>query len=157
MLEPPSPQNQFHAEHVALLLDSYKRFVGQPLLEPNADSSDAERIFFAPFVVVSHGTERDPIFNFGNRIALDLFEMAWPDFTSLPSRHSAEPQNRDERARLLEAVTKHNFVDDYQGVRISSTGKRFHIPRAVVWNVIDAEGVYHGQAATFSEWRFLDG
>ena len=29
---------------------------------------------------------------------------------------------------------------------------RFRIERATVWNVVDAGGVYRGQAATFSEW-----
>ena len=155
MLEPPSTANQFHAEHIDLLLESYQRFVGHVLIERAEEVSVAEQIFLAPFVVVSHGTEEDPIFNYGNRAALALFEFEWPDFTALPSRRSAEPQNRAERARLLEAVTKYNFIDDYQGVRISSSGKRFHIPRAVVWNVIDTNGVYRGQAATFADWRFL--
>ena len=29
------------------------------------------------------------------------------------------------------------------------------IKNAVVWNLIDAEGVYKGQAARFGEWVFL--
>jgi hypothetical protein len=29
------------------------------------------------------------------------------------------------------------------------------IKRATVWNLIDAGGVYHGQAAVFDAWQYL--
>ena len=140
-----------------LLLESFKRWIGRSLIEyqAEADVDFPQALFDAPFVVVSHDTSADPIFNYGNRTALHLFEMSWADFTKLPSRESAEPINRDERSRLLEAVTRQNFIDDYSGVRISASGQRFWIPRAIVWNLQDDEGVYRGQAATFSEWSLL--
>ncbi|HSG71683.1 MAG TPA: MEKHLA domain-containing protein, partial [Planctomycetaceae bacterium] len=65
------------------------------------------------------------------------------------------PVHRDERARLMQRVTDEGFIDDYSGIRISATGKRFLIRRAVVWNLADADWRYVGQAATFSEWEFL--
>jgi hypothetical protein len=40
-------------------------------------------------------------------------------------------------------------------VRISATGKRFRIKQAVVWNLLDCEGLIHGQAATFDRWQVL--
>jgi hypothetical protein len=46
-------------------------------------------------------------------------------------------------------VGRDGFIDDYAGTRISATGRRFRIERAVVWNLIDAAGVRHGQAAMF--------
>jgi hypothetical protein len=79
-----------------------------------------------------------------------------PTLLTMPSRTTAEPMHRDERARLLERTTRDGFVDDYRGVRISSTGRRFLIDRATVWNLLDADGKYVGQAATFSKWTFLD-
>lgn len=39
---------------------------------------------------MSHGLEVDPVFNYANQCALDLFEMTWEDFIKLPSRLSAE-------------------------------------------------------------------
>jgi hypothetical protein len=135
--------------HLRLLLDSYQRLLGKPLAE------SPQAILDAPFVVVSHGTETDPIFNFGNPTALALFELSYADFTQLPSRKSAEPLERSERQRLLDRVTRYGFIDDYEGIRISSTGRRFTVKNAVVWNVIDAEGIHRGQAATFSQWTFL--
>ena len=100
--------------------------------------------------MVSHGTEDDPVFNYGNRAALARFAMAWEEFTRLPSRESAEPVHRDERRRLLDRVARDGFIDDYEGVRITATGERFVVRGAVVWNVVDAEGVLRGQAATFA-------
>jgi len=32
-------------------------------------------MFEAPFVLISHGTEDDPILNYGNRVALWLWQM----------------------------------------------------------------------------------
>ena len=156
MYELPSARNGYLAHHVALLTESYATWLGDELIDPSLSLEEtARRLFEASFVVVSHGTQDDPIFNYGNRSALNLFEMDWQTFTQLPSRYSAEPMNRLERERLLTAVAKHNFIDDYAGVRITATGRRFHIPKAIVWNVIDRDGTYHGQAATFREWKFL--
>ena len=57
----------------------------------------------------------------------------------------------------LARVSRDGYIDDYRGVRISATGKRFMIEEAVVWNLIDAAGGHHGQAATFSRWQLLEG
>jgi hypothetical protein len=40
-------------------------------------------------------------------------------------------------------------------VRISSTGKRFLIKEAIVWNLVDDKGDYQGQAAAFSKYQDL--
>ena len=135
--------------HLDLLLTSYQRLLKTRLAD------NPQELIDAPFVVVSHGTETDPIFNFGNQTALDLFELSFKEFTQLPSRKSAEPMERSARQDLLDRVSAHGFIDDYEGIRVSSTGKRFLVTNAVVWNVIDNQGVYRGQAATFSEWTFI--
>jgi len=115
----------------------------------------ARRLYEAPFVLVSHGTQLDPILNYGNAAAQLLWEMSWEELTRTPSRLTAETLERDERARLLAAVAAQGFIDDYAGVRISKTGRRFLIHRATVWNLITEEGESCGQAATFSVWEFL--
>jgi predicted DNA-binding protein (UPF0251 family) len=56
---------------------------------------------------------------------------------------------------LLEAVTERGFIDDYSGVRISKTGRRFRIAQATVWNLLNQEGKPCGQAAMFDHWEFL--
>lgn len=143
-------------EHTQLLLDSYRRWLGTELVSREGTPDDQlQRLFEANFVVVSHGTQADPILNYGNRTALTLWEMDIATLTSTPSRMTAEPVHRDERARLLERTTRNGYVDDYQGIRISSTGKRFRIEQAIVWNLVDRYGTYRGQAATFEKWTPL--
>jgi hypothetical protein len=46
-------------------------------------------------------------------------------------------------------------VDNYSGIRISASGRRFRIENATVWNLADAGGRIHGQAATFHHWTYL--
>lgn len=151
----PSPANAFLADHVAMLCASYRRLLGADLIVVDSDQSTAEALYRAPFVVLSHGTETDPIFNYANLAAQRLFEMTWTQMTSLPSRFSAEPVSREERARLLAAVSEHGFINDYRGVRVSSSGRRFMIEQATVWNLNDTQGHPAGQAATFGQWSAL--
>lgn len=149
-----------HAErligHTQILLDSFARRLGRELIDRSGDAeSQAERLFTASFVVVSHGTEADPVLNYGNRTALELWETDFDALTAMPSRLTAEPGHRDERARLLQRTSRDGYVDDYRGIRISARGRRFLIEQAIVWNLDDAEGNRLGQAATFDRWEFL--
>jgi len=144
-------------QQAQLLLDSWNRQTGRQLLERSDDPIDeARRLYHAPFVVVSHGTQADPILNYGNLLAQQLWEMDAQTLTTIPSRLTAEPMHRDERAEMMARALREGFVDDYRGIRISRTGKRFLIERAVIWNLQDVAGRRLGQAATFSEWKPLD-
>lgn len=137
---------------------SHRHWLGRDLLPGTPDPEAlAAALAAAPFVLVSHGTESDPILNYGNRTALNLWELTWPEFIRTPSRLTAEPVAREERARLLEEVTRNGFIANYAGVRISRTGRRFRIHEALVWNLRDEDGTYAGQAAMFGQWDFLDG
>ena len=148
----PSAYPVHLTDHVLLLVESYARLTGRQLMQATDADELARRLWEAPFALVSHGTEADPVFNYANLTALSLFETDWDDFTHLPSRLSAEPANRRTREALLQRVSEQGYIDDYSGVRISATGRRFVIRGAVVWNVIDRQGVYHGQAAMFAHW-----
>ncbi|MBL8849258.1 MAG: MEKHLA domain-containing protein [Planctomycetaceae bacterium] len=143
--------------HTQLLLNSFRRWTGRELLtQCGTPTEDARALFEAPFVVVSHGTQPDPILNYGNWTALELWEMDLDTLLQTPSRLTAEPVHRDERAQLLKRTTRDGFVDDYSGIRITSTGRRFHIATAIVWNLIDADGRFAGQAATFDHWDWIE-
>ncbi|MFV0445662.1 MAG: MEKHLA domain-containing protein [Planctomycetaceae bacterium] len=137
------------------LLDSFARWLGRELLPRDGTAlAQSQRLFEAPFVVVAHGTQPDPILDFANQSALDMWAADLPTLLSLPSRKTAEPMHRDERARMLQRTREQGYIDDYQGVRISTDGRRFRIRQAIVWNLVDAAGSHAGQAATFdqSEW-----
>lgn len=144
------------SEQATLLLSSYKHWTGKELIKTRSSELEThEALYRAPFALASHDTAEDPMFNYGNLTAQKLFEMDWDTLLSHPSRDSAEPANRAERARLLERVTTQGFIDDYRGIRISATGKRFRIEEAFIWNLIDSGGAYRGQAAALYKWTDL--
>lgn len=154
----PFPHHRSDAvdSHVQQLLDSFARLLGRELIDRAGTTAEqSARLWQAPFVAVSHGIEADPVLTYGNATALALWEMSWEELTQTPSRLTAEPVHRDERARLLARTRNHGFVDDYSGVRISKTGRRFRIEQAIVWNIMDAAGNHLGQAATFDHWTPL--
>ena len=152
----PTEKNNFLVEHVLDIRNSYRQLLLKELIpDIQSDEEFARQLFYAPFALVSHDTQSDPVFNYANLKALELFELSWEDFTCLPSRLSAESVNQAERERLLAEVTEKGYIDHYQGVRISSTGKRFLINNAVVWNLIDKNQDIKGQAAWFDQWAFL--
>ena len=149
-----APWNQLPiVEWSQLLLDSYRHWIEKDLIDRTTDvKQQARTLFEAPFVVVSHGVEPDPILNYGNLAALNLWELPWERFIKTPSRLTTEPDDRAERERMLEQARIKGYYDGYRGIRISSTGWRFLVEQALIWNVIDSAGTPIGQAATFLHW-----
>ena len=142
--------------YVSFLLSSYQRWTGSALIDSAfTRTQQADALYHAPFVVVSHNTLADPIFCYANITAQTLWNLTWEEFTQLPSRLSAQEEAREERQRLLQKATRYGYVDDYQGVRVTSDGKRFKITDCVLWNVVDDNDLKIGQAATFSSWEWL--
>lgn len=122
---------------------------GAPGMTPQAL---AKALYLAPFVLVSHGTQPDPIFCYANKTAQELWGYSWDEFTSLPSRLSAEAQERGGRSELLKQAQQNGMIENYAGIRISKSGKRFRIEDTALWNVDDTQGAHIGQAAIFSRW-----
>lgn len=143
-------------DHSALLLDSHRRQTGRDLIARGGGrEAEAERLLRAPFVVVSHGVEADPLLNYGNRAACALWEMSPATLITIPSRQTAEPMLREARERLLDQVSREGYVTGYEGLRISASGRRFKISGVTIWEVADAAGQPAGQAASFARWTFL--
>jgi len=147
----PAPyRDPARAAAIARIAASHRALTGRALIDPADDPVRA--LWQAPVAVVAHGTETDPLFFFGNRLALARFGMAPGQFLGMPSRLSAEAPLRDERQALLDRVSRDGFIADYAGVRIAGDGRRFRIEAATVWNLIDPDGSVHGQAAAFGRW-----
>lgn len=145
---------EFYIAHGEILANSYKNLTGNNIIKERVEGvSTIAQIWNAPYAILSHGTEDDPIFNFGNRIALKLFEFEFCEFIKLPSRKSAEEVNQEKRAEILAQVSKNGLIKNYSGTRISATGKRFRILDSLIWNLSDREGNYYGQAALFEKWK----
>ncbi len=146
-------QADFLQQQTQLLLQSYQHWTRVPLIPPS-DSSLQDLMHF-PDAVASHIASDDPQFNYANHAALALFKMRDDEFLGLPSRYSAEPLVREQRAAFLAEVTANGFVENYSGVRIAQDGSRFLIEQATVWNVVDVtkpENVL-GQAVLIKKWK----
>lgn len=149
----PSNNLQDDSGFFELLTRSFARVVGKELVGAGQDASWLYHL--APFALLAHNTGPDPRFIYANRTAQACFEYSWEEFVKLPSRLSAEAPDRLERQRQLDQVARKGYVSDYRGVRISRSGRRFWIENAVIWQLLDADGRTHGQAALFDSWRPL--
>lgn len=138
-----------------LLSDSHHRLTGLSLLGQTIQPTEAARWLYedAVFCVVAHNTDEDPQFIYANKAAQHCFEYSWAEMTALRSRLSAEHPNRQEREQLLEAVRTQGFASGYRGLRIAKSGRRFWIENVTVWNLVDHDGIYRGQAATYRQWK----
>ena len=133
-----------------LLTGSFRQLLGRPLVERERGP---EWLYGdAPFVVLAHNTDADPMFIYGNVAAQRLFGYGWSEIRTLRSRLSAGPAERGERQQLLDAVSKNGFIENYRGLRVKSSGARFWMEDGVVWQLRDEQGRDHGQAAMFSRW-----
>ncbi len=132
-----------------LLTSSYRRITGKDLVPPELTRQEGIRWLYedAPFGLLAHDTAPDPVFVYGNRNAQRRFEYSWDELTALPSRLSAEAPERAARENFLRQVAEKGYVDNYEGIRISKSGKRFPIANVTVWQLIDADGMIRGQAA----------
>jgi len=130
----------------ALIAASYARLTSEVL---------AGDLWTTSTAVVAHGTEPSPRFFYANRQALSLFRMTAARFISMESRLSAGPADRADRAAMLAQLDATNVVRGYRGIRVASDGTCFTIENAVIWNLLDAHGQHHGQAAAFAQWEPL--
>lgn len=134
-----------------LLVDSYAHWLNQPLVDPSLTDEQAARWLYqeAPFGLLAHNTHADPLFIYGNLAAQRCFEYSWDELLQLPSRKSAPPQQVEDRRQFLEQVTQQGFATGYRGLRISKSARSFWINDGTVWQLVDRNGVRHGQAALF--------
>lgn len=149
-------KTEFYTKHAQLLVKSFETLTQTPFPQANSNlPTTPQDLFNSDYCILSHGLEESPIFNFASQKALDLFEITWEQMLQLPSKKSAETLERSERQRLLDEVTEHGFISNYKGIRISSSGQRFWIKEAIVWNLIDENKQIQGQAALFNKWKLI--
>jgi len=147
----PDNSNQYCQEHVSILLSNLKRWTGIDLAEDNGIPVNklGKGVFEANFCLLSSDLSADPILNYGNQMALDLWEMSWEELTSTRSRDTAKPDKQSDRDGLMRQVNEKNFVTGYSGMRVSKTGREFLIKDVTIWNLFDDDGKPYGRAAWF--------
>jgi hypothetical protein len=150
-LSHPSPQNNYHQEHISMMLKNLKRWTSYDLIQEYGFSADrlGEEVFNADFYILSHNNAADPVFNYGNKSVLNLWEISWEELTIMYSRNAAKPVDRAERSSMLDRASKYNHISGYDGIRVSKTGREFKILDVTIWNLFLDNGDPYGQAAWF--------
>ena len=143
--------------HSQRLRRSFRHWTKRSLLDISGSPEEiAGALFEVPFVLVSRGTEPNRIFNYGNRMALELWKLTWEEFTQTYSRPIVPTDPLAANEEIFAALKNQGYINDDGEIRIySATGKRFLVLDAIVWNLLDEKNQSCGQAATFSEWKPL--
>ena len=152
----PAPWLTPAKQHLAqCILQSFERAFGRPLLAGLSAGHQAQELFAGNTVVLAHDGSADPCLIYANAAALQLWERPWADMIGMPSRLTAEPQERSDRAQMLAKALQQHASEGYSGVRISSSGRRFQIHNARLWTLWGPGDQPCGQAAAFSSWWWL--
>lgn len=137
--------------HTRLMLETYRKWTGKDLLEEYLDdASNSFLLYHAPFAVISHGVEEDPVFNYANLKAQEVWKMTWEDFTVMPLRLTIEETGTIQRQKYLEEVQQKGFIENESCIRVSGNSGRFRVQDLTLWNLEDGQGMFHGQAAMFT-------
>lgn len=154
----PSSSNDYHREHVLIMLENLKRWTNYDLIAEYGFSLETlgVQIFNADFYLLSHDTAADPILTYGNQQVLNQWEVSWAELTTMHSRETAKPIDQAERSILMAQVKADNYISGYSGIRVSKTGKEFQISDGIVWNLFTKNGDFYGQAAWFKSVKNSD-
>ena len=131
------------------LLQSHHQAFGRPL------AASAQELLSAAVDGLAQDGSSDPCLPYANAAALQLWERSWSAMVGMPSRLTAEPQERQSRALALQQALNQQAIEGYSGIRISRSGRRFQIQNARLWSLQDPDGHACGQAAAFSDWWWL--
>ena len=153
-----TPEVQAIAERI---VSSHAFGFGKPLLAQADPAHLALELFQLDTVVMAHdgadpAGDPGPRLIYANAAALRLWRRSWADQIGLPSRLTAEPQERAGRAQMLHTAMEHHAIRGYCGVRIDSQGRRFQLRNARLWTLRDEAGQPCGQAAAFDDWWWLN-
>ena len=145
----PSASNDWHGDFIARVVAAFARVTGGDLVdEARLDPANLGRsVWDGDFALLTH--DRDAILTYGNRFALDLWEMDWETLIRTPSRLTAPEEDRAARAAIMAAVERDGFTRAYTGRRVSRTGKLFLIENATVFTLTDEKGAGFGTGAFF--------
>ena len=108
--------NDYHREHIVIMLDNLKRWTNYDLIKEYGFSLDrlGEQVFNADFYLLSHNTATDPVLTYGNQQVLDRWEVSWQELISMRSSDTAKSVDRSQRSMLMAQVKQHNYISGYR-------------------------------------------
>lgn len=149
-----------------LLGESYKKFTNKKLIDIENSNSIIAAHSNIPNLIDKldindskinecFDITADPIFIYGNQAALNLWELSFEEFVCFPSRNTADADQQNLRNALLQEVLDKGFIENYSGIRVSKSGKKFIIENATVFQVYDLNGRNIAQAVVFTNWKYI--
>jgi len=165
-MDPPKPAAPYLQTevimHNLMMVESYKRKVGKPIMDDAEIHEIAKLIWEAPYGVISHDMEEDPAnpkYDYANKAALDLFQATWDELIGQPSSCTTEDVNQNiaDRQKLLKQTQDEGTAAVHSYWRKGLKGRSVCISNGLLWNIEAPSGVLIGQAIAIHEWEFEDG
>ena len=108
------------------------------------------------FGILSHGTQEDPIYNYGNQASLILFDQTLENLCKTPSRYSTVESLMDDREQLIQQINDAGYGTISDAVRTTTKGKLFVIQTIWIWHVYHPDGRRIGLAALYDRAKVED-
>ncbi|CAB9507466.1 MEKHLA domain-containing protein [Seminavis robusta] len=108
------------------------------------------------FGILSHGIQEDPIYNYGNAAALELFDNTIEDLCQTPSRYSTVESLMDDREQLIQSINTFGHGTIRDATRRTTKEKLFVIATIWIWHVFDDNGTRIGLAALYDRAQVTD-
>lgn len=143
-----------------LIIYSYKQEFQYPLIDKVCPSHSLllnihESLYTSEYCILAVNNNEIPTFTYMNLSAQKLWEVSLNQALKMQGKQTAQKKDQKEREKLLNQVKKKGKTNSYSGIRISQKGKRFFIKKASIWNIINKQGVFEGQAACFNQFEYL--
>lgn len=154
-----APGPEARGDIAIAIVESYRRRVGGALISTKGGSGTGDTcnaLMAASSVILCHDGAADPCFIFANHAAAAVWRMGVEELVGMPSRLSAPPELRAERAQALAQAATDGVLNGYSGERVAADGSRFMIVDATLWTV-DLPNGGLGQAVLFDTWRAVPG
>ena len=87
------------------------------------------------FGILSHGTQQDPIYNYGNKASLLLFDETLENLCQTPSRYSTVESLMQDREQLIQQIADVGYGTITNALRTTTRGKLFVMETIWIWHV----------------------
>eukprot|EP01023_Acetabularia_acetabulum_P002262 TRINITY_DN10883_c0_g2_i5.p1 TRINITY_DN10883_c0_g2~~TRINITY_DN10883_c0_g2_i5.p1 ORF type:complete len:312 (-),score=71.09 TRINITY_DN10883_c0_g2_i5:137-1072(-) len=142
--------------YLLLLVESYKRQVGKPLLEGIDITQIAQGVWEAPFALLSHDpTEEGKPYIYVNQGGLQALDCQWDDVVGKSSIEEGE--EAIQRQQLLDETLEKGSLIGSEIKWRNKAGALITIPELSMFNVTAPDGEVVGQAVVMDKWEYEDG
>jgi hypothetical protein len=107
VLAAPGEENDYQNAYIERVLASYARVTGKPAM---VTGRTGRSVWSGDFALLTHRGDPQAMLNYGNALALRLWECGWDQFRATPSSATAPEEGRAARAEMMQQVVQRGFV-----------------------------------------------